>query len=38
MNQIKNNLNVSRRNLLKFGAAAAGTTALAVGLGKKLIG
>ena len=35
MNQIKNNLNVSRRNLLKFGAAAAGTTALAVGLGKK---
>ncbi len=35
MNKIQNNLNVSRRNLLKFGAAAAGTTALAVGLGKK---
>ncbi|CAD5978230.1 Carbonic anhydrase 2 [Planktothrix tepida] len=35
MSGIQNNLNVSRRNLLKFGAAAAGTAALTVGLGTK---
>lgn len=36
MNNIQNNLNVSRRNLLKFGAGVVGTTALTVGLGSQV--
>ncbi|MFM6191773.1 MAG: carbonic anhydrase [Planktothrix sp.] len=36
MNNIQNNLNVSRRNLLKFGAGVVGTAALTVGLGSQV--
>ena len=36
MNKTKQNLNVSRRNLLKFGAGVAGTAALTAGLGTKV--
>ena len=38
MNKTKQNLNISRRNLLKFGAGVAGTAALTVGLGTKISG
>lgn len=38
MNKTQQNLNVSRRNLLKFGAGVAGTAALTVGLGTKIGG
>jgi len=36
MNRIQKNLNLSRRNLLKFGAGVAGTAALTAGLGTKV--
>lgn len=38
MNKTQQNLNISRRNLLKFGAGVAGTAALTVGLGTKISG
>lgn len=36
MNKTQQNLTISRRNLLKFGAGVAGTAVLTVGLGTKV--
>ncbi|VXD13041.1 carbonic anhydrase [Planktothrix paucivesiculata] len=38
MDKTPQNLNISRRNLLKFGAGVAGTAALTAGLGTKISG
>ena len=36
MDKTQQNLTISRRNLLKFGAGVAGTAALTAGLGTKV--